>query len=219
MPRRNIRPRDLRHRRSSSRRSVSLVRQFTLTSSDIHQGFLSPFFSFHTVERLLANTLTKSTAKQSYKSLADIQSTASSSQLIDILLTNIWPGAIPNFSSAPLSDLELGSIGASILDDTIRRIKPRYHFAAGGGIPPKFWEREPYVWDEEEGRVSRFVSLGAFGGEATTGKKHRVRYLCIHPISYLTLRVKVVLCVLNRPKFSGRHPSTPPRKCHQEPFP
>ena len=38
-----------------------------------------------------------------------------------------------------------------------------------------FWEREPFVWDDEEGRVSRFVSLGAFGGEQpTTGKKQRV---------------------------------------------
>jgi hypothetical protein len=137
------------------------------------QGFLSPYFSAHTVERLLANTLTKSTTKQSYKSLADIQSTASSSQLIDILLTNVWPASIPSFSSAPLPDPELGSIGVPILDDTIRRIKPRYHFAAAGGALPKFWEREPFVWDDEEGRVSRFVSLGAFGGEHTTGKKQR----------------------------------------------
>ena len=38
-----------------------------------------------------------------------------------------------------------------------------------------FWEREPFVWDDEEGRVSRFISLGAFGGEQpTTGKKQRV---------------------------------------------
>lgn len=38
-----------------------------------------------------------------------------------------------------------------------------------------FWEREPYVWDDEAGRVSRFVSLGAFGGEPVSGKKQRVR--------------------------------------------
>ena len=37
-----------------------------------------------------------------------------------------------------------------------------------------FWERDPYVWDDEEGRVSRFVSLGAFGGPPTEGKKQRV---------------------------------------------
>lgn len=42
-----------------------------------------------------------------------------------------------------------------------------------------FWEREPFVWDDEGGRVSRFVSLGAFGGEApTSGKKQRVRSIC-----------------------------------------
>jgi hypothetical protein len=40
--------------------------------------------------------------------------------------------------------------------------------------PPKFGEREPFVWEDEQGCVSRFVSLGAFGGE-TTGKKQRVR--------------------------------------------
>jgi hypothetical protein len=130
------------------------------------------------MERLLSNTLTTSTSKQSYKSLADIQSTASSSQLIDVLISNAWPAAITSFSSAPLPAPKLASIGAAPLDDTIRRIKPRYHFAAGGGQPPMFWEREPFLWPDEEGRVSRFVSLGAFGGEPPPGKKQRVR-VCI----------------------------------------
>jgi hypothetical protein len=126
------------------------------------------------VERLLSNTLTKSTSGQSYKSLAAIQSTASSSQLVDVLITNVWPSLITNFSSAPLPAPELASVSISQLDDVIRRIKPRYHFAACGGKPPKFWEREPFVWDEEQGRVSRFISLGAFGGEPVGGKKQRV---------------------------------------------
>jgi hypothetical protein len=129
------------------------------------------------MERLLSNTLTTSTSKQSYKSLADIQSTASSSQLIDILITNAWPASVTNFSSVPLPVAELASIGAPPLDDTIRRTKPRYHFAAGGGQPPMFWEREPFMWGDEKDRVSRFVSLGAFGGEPTPGKKQRVRVL------------------------------------------
>jgi len=60
------------------------------------------------------------------------------------------------------------------LDEVIRKVKPRYHFAALGGRPPQFWEREPFVWDDEAGRVSRFVSLGAFGAEVTGGKKPRV---------------------------------------------
>jgi hypothetical protein len=46
-----------------------------------------------------------------------------------------------------------------------------------------FWEREPFVWDGEESRVSRFVSLGAFGGEPTTGKKQRVSPSPLHEIS------------------------------------
>lgn len=125
------------------------------------------------MERLLSNTLIKSTTNKSYKSLAAIQSTASSSQLVDILITNVWPSLITEFSSAPLPAPELASVGISQLDDVIRRIKPRYHFAVCGK-PPKFWEREPFVWDEEQGRVSRFISLGAFGGEPVAGKKQRV---------------------------------------------
>ncbi|KAF8226793.1 nuclear protein [Tricholoma matsutake] len=130
----------------------------------------------HTIERLLSNTLTKSTTNQSYKSLATIQSSASSSQLVDVLITNVWPSLITRFSSAPLPAPELASIGVSHLDDVIRRIKPRYHFAARAGKPPKFWEREPFVWDNEQGRVSRFISLGAFGGEPIAGKKQRWFY-------------------------------------------
>ena len=60
------------------------------------------------------------------------------------------------------------------MSEIVRKTKPRYHFAAGGGHPPKFWEREPFVWDDDNGRVSRFVSLGAFGGEQGPGKKPRV---------------------------------------------
>lgn len=127
------------------------------------------------MERFLSNTLTKSTPKnQNYTSLAAIRDAASSSQLIDVLISNSWPSTVHQFSSAPLPPIDLTSVVAPPLDDVIRRTKPRYHFAAGGGQPPMFWEREPFVWDDEEGRVSRFVSLGAFGGEPTAGKKQRV---------------------------------------------
>lgn len=128
------------------------------------------------MERLLSNTLVKSKTNQSYQSLAAIQSAASSSQLVDILITNVWPSLITNLSAAPLPATDLPLNGVPPLDDVIRRIKPRYQFAAGGGRPPQFWEREPYVWDDEEGRVARFVSLGAFGGETHAGKKPRVRF-------------------------------------------
>ncbi|KAJ7074079.1 CwfJ C-terminus 1-domain-containing protein-like protein [Mycena amicta] len=145
---------------------------------EIHFGFQSPYFAAQTMERLLSNTLTtsSSSSKQSYKSLADIQANASSSQLIDILLTNAWPAAVVNHSAAPLPSPELAQIGAPPLDDAIRKIKPRYHFAASGGKPAMFWEREPFVWDDESSRVSRFVSLGAFGGETTSAKKQRWFY-------------------------------------------
>ncbi|KAF8077783.1 CwfJ C-terminus 1-domain-containing protein-like protein [Lyophyllum atratum] len=146
------------------------------STADAAPGFLSPFFSSQTMDRLLSNTLAKSTSNPNYKSLASIQSSASSSQLIDILMTNVWPSAITQLSAAPLPLPELASSGVPVLDEAIRRTKPRYHFAAAGGQPPQFWEREPYAWDDEEGRVSRFISLGAFGGQSTSGKKPRWFY-------------------------------------------
>ncbi|KAF8163426.1 nuclear protein [Crassisporium funariophilum] len=147
-------------------------------SAEAALGFLSPFFSYHTTERLLSNTLTKAStsSQKSYSSLASIQAVASTSQLIDILLTNVWPVSVSQFSSIPLPDPQLSSIGAPPLNAVILKTKPRYHFAVSGGQSPKFWEREPFVWDDEQGRVSRFVSLGAFGGEPTSGKKQRWFY-------------------------------------------
>ncbi|KAH7921377.1 nuclear protein [Leucogyrophana mollusca] len=149
------------------------------SSAESPPGFASPFFTSHTVERLLSNTLIKSSVKgkgQNYGSLAAIRDAASTSQLIDILITNDWPASITQFATTPFPAPELESIGASPLDNVIRKVKPRYHFAAAGGQPPKFWEREPFVWDDEQGRASRFVSLGAFGGEPTPGKKQRWFY-------------------------------------------
>lgn len=133
------------------------------------------------MDRFLSNTLTKTTPQnQNYKSLAAIRDAAASSQLIDILISNVWPESITQFSAAPLPPLDVSSIVAPPLDDAIRRTKPRYHFAASGGQPPMFWEREPFVWDDEEGRVSRFVSLGAFGGEPSAGKKQRASVLAVY---------------------------------------
>ncbi|KAF8911043.1 hypothetical protein CPB84DRAFT_1078570 [Gymnopilus junonius] len=147
-------------------------------SAEAAPGFLSPFFSHHTVERLLSNTFVKSSTpnQKSYSSLASIQASASSSQYVDILLTHVWPTAVTQFSSAPLPDLQLSSVGAPPVNDIVWKTKPRYHFAAGGGRPPHFWEREPYAWEDEQGRAARFISLGAFGGESpSSGKKQRVR--------------------------------------------
>ncbi|RDX56437.1 nuclear protein [Lentinus brumalis] len=148
-------------------------------------GFTSPYFTSKTVEKLLANTLTTSKPKeQNYTSLASIKSSSTSSQLVDIFISNAWPSGITHFSSAPLPAPELASIGVEPVAEIVRKTRPRYHFTSGGGHPPRFWEREPYTWDEDNGRVSRFVSIGAFGGEQPSGKKPRWFYaFSIAPLS------------------------------------
>lgn len=112
-------------------------------------------------------------AEQNYGSLAAIRDAASTSQLVDIFITNDWPASITSHCSSPLPPPEFEHPGSPPLDEIIRKIKPRYHFAARAGPSPKFWEREPFVWDDESGRISRFVSLGSFG-EEHAGQKQRV---------------------------------------------
>jgi hypothetical protein len=124
--------------------------------------------------------MSKSTLPTASASLASIKASATSSQLIDVLISNVWPYLISQFSSTPLPAPELSSIDVQPAGELVRRTKPRYHIAAAGGNPPMFWEREPFVWDDEQGRISRFISLGAFGGEPTPGKKQRVRF---HPFA------------------------------------
>ncbi|KZT26632.1 hypothetical protein NEOLEDRAFT_1147265 [Neolentinus lepideus HHB14362 ss-1] len=141
-------------------------------ASDLPQDFTCPYFTKITVDKLLSNTNTSSSKTQNYSSLGAIKN----SQLIDIFLTNIWPSSITHSSAAPLPSPELSSIGAPPLDEIVRTTKPKYIFSSGGGKPPKFWEREPFTWEAEEGRSTRFISLGAFGGEAVNGKKQR-RYV------------------------------------------
>jgi hypothetical protein len=154
-------------------------------SAETAPGFSSPFFSKQTVERLLSNTLKKSSSSQtnSYGSLAAIRDGASSSQLVDILLTVVPPSSISGFSS--MSTLQNLS-GALPVDEVVRKTKPRYCFCAGVGtssdsMPPKFWEREPFTWDDEAGRVTRYISLGTFGGDYGTNKKERVCFLLRDP--------------------------------------
>ncbi|EKM82574.1 hypothetical protein AGABI1DRAFT_104513 [Agaricus bisporus var. burnettii JB137-S8] len=147
------------------------------SSVDAAPGFVSPYFSTHTKERLLANCFSTVSTTQSYNSLASIQSNLPPSQLVDILLSNVWPSRIAHSSACPVPQNELFPIIAPPLDEIVRRIRPRYHITTGGGSPPFFWEREPFVWDEEEGRVMRFISLGAFGGGTlSSGKKQRWFY-------------------------------------------
>ncbi|KAI6150609.1 CwfJ C-terminus 1-domain-containing protein-like protein [Pisolithus tinctorius] len=145
-------------------------------SSEAAPGFASPFYTVHNVERLLSNTLSKSTTGQNYSSLAAVRDSASSSQLVDILLTSDWPASIRSHGSASTFSPTFNVTGSSPLDDILRKIKPRYHFAGGGADPPVFWEREPFLWEDEGDRLTRFISLGAFGSEKVTGKKERWFY-------------------------------------------
>ncbi|KAF8896981.1 CwfJ C-terminus 1-domain-containing protein-like protein [Mucidula mucida] len=148
------------------------------STSEAAPGFASPFFASQTTDRLLSNTLGSSNPKQNYKSLAAIQSGSSPSQLVDIMISNVWPAAIPMLSAVPLplSPPEISAVCAPPLDDVMRRLQPRYHFSVGAGQSPIFWEREPYVWKDEMERVSRFVAVGAFGGPPPEGKKQRWFY-------------------------------------------
>lgn len=128
------------------------------------------------MERLLSNTMNKSldtAARKNYGSLASIRDAASTSQLVDVFITNDWPASITSHCSSPGPPPEYENLGSPPLDDIIRKVKPKYHFTARAGLSPKFWEREPFAWDDESGRVTRFVSLGAFG-EELNGQKQRV---------------------------------------------
>ena len=109
-------------------------------------------------------------------SLASFKSSTSSAQ-VDILLTYGWPASITKFSKTVPSFLD-GDSSVPPLDEIVVACRPRYHFAAAGASPPPFWEREPFVWrgGQIDGAITRFISLGAFGGssDAPGGKRPRV---------------------------------------------
>ncbi len=92
---------------------------------------------------------------------------------VDILLTYGWPASITKLSKTVPSSLNSDS-SVPPLDEIMIACRPRYHFAAAGASPPAFWEREPFVWEGQvEGAITRFISLGAFGG-SSDGKRPRV---------------------------------------------
>lgn len=74
---------------------------------------------------------------------------------IDILCTYNWPKAIAN-------DKHLTLVGNPIIDEIVKRTRPRYHFAVGHerGI---FYEALPFVWGEDNRRATRFISLAQEG--------------------------------------------------------
>jgi hypothetical protein len=166
--------------------------------------------------------LTQSSATtQRYTSLAAIKSAAPTSHFIDILISNVWPYSVTALSSASLPLPELASAGVYPFDDVVRRTKPRYHFAACSSQPPVFWEREPFVWENDQGRITRFVSLGAFGGVPAAGKKQRVVVIYI-PIICLKIDIlfsKVVLRIFYRAYRASICTSTPAAQYNWESFP
>ncbi|TDL24935.1 hypothetical protein BD410DRAFT_801670 [Rickenella mellea] len=144
-------------------------------TTDAPLGFTDPYFSSHTIEKLLANISTTSSSQAKPNTLAALKDASTSSHLIDILISHVWPASITDLSQIPLPPGTSRPTAVPV-DDVVRRAKPKYHFATGIGKPPQFWEREPLVWDDEDGRVSRFIGLGAFGGEQGEGKKPRWFY-------------------------------------------
>ncbi|KAG9021845.1 hypothetical protein FRB95_001263 [Tulasnella sp. JGI-2019a] len=101
-------------------------------------------------------------------------STSKSENHVDILLTHEWPIGITQHCTTTLPSVDAAGWGAPPLQAAVTKLKPRYHFASGGGNPPLFWERQPFVWEEDNGnrRIARFVSLGAFGApEPEPGQK------------------------------------------------
>lgn len=74
------------------------------------------------------------------------------------------------------------------------------------------------MWDDEQGRVARFVSLGAFGGEPTAGKKQRVRRMLdpLYARWSLTALCAVVLRVHRRTAVGDDGAPSAPGKCDEE---
>ncbi|KAF8517598.1 CwfJ C-terminus 1-domain-containing protein-like protein [Hysterangium stoloniferum] len=131
----------------------------------------NPYFTASTLKQLL-NQPSLNPMASNPNSLASIKALASF-QYIDILLTHTWSTSITTGATTMPPDLQPEL--APQLDELVRKTKPRYYFTACGG---KFWEREPFCWAEENNRITRFVSLGHFGGTSTpaSGKKERWFY-------------------------------------------
>lgn len=127
-----------------------------------------------------------------------MMSALSCSTLVDVFISHDWPSAITELSSVPFPSPDLPDNGSPPIDEIIEKTKPRYMFCSGGGKSPCFWEREPFTWMDETDRASRFVGLGAFGGEPVNGRKQRVRVHCRYLLCTLNFST-VVLCVHNYP--------------------
>lgn len=83
-----------------------------------------------------------------------IKASLQSTKEIDILITFQWPKLL-----AQEAKLFLGN---SKIDEIVKLIRPKYHFATGSSSG-KFSERAPFQWDD--GTITRFISLSKFGSK------------------------------------------------------
>ena len=83
---------------------------------------------------------------------------------VDILITSDWPKGIINNLQCPADVAEFRSQGSRMAAYLAHKLKPRYHFASGKGIP---YERIPYrnhrIVTEASRHVTRFISLADVG--------------------------------------------------------
>ncbi|KAG9103133.1 hypothetical protein FRC06_000128 [Ceratobasidium sp. 370] len=158
--------------------------RFTQTTEDT-----SPFMNQATIKTFNTHPLLAAQQEDSLASAKAASSGTTTSPYIDILVSNLWPPSISRLSNSVAGvlagpdgkQLDPSVWSAPPLDSLVQQYKPRYHFAAAGGLPtPFFWEREPFVWDGDDNRVARFVNLGAFGetgaSNGGTAKKPRWFY-------------------------------------------
>ncbi|EJD53148.1 hypothetical protein AURDEDRAFT_81386, partial [Auricularia subglabra TFB-10046 SS5] len=131
----------------------------------------SPSLTAKDVELFLSNPLL-ATPEQDPQSLAAAKAAQSQQLGVDILLTHLWPISISQHSSTAPALVEYIGNTSPPLDDVVRRSQPRYHFVSGGK-PSRFWEREPFTWEEPgaAARATRFISLGSFGEPEVAGVK------------------------------------------------
>lgn len=128
----------------------------------------SNHFTSSDVRKLLSHpSITIPKSQQNPNSLAAMKASSTTTK-IDILLTHVTPASLTlHTPNMPPSYPDRVS---PQLDDIVRAAMPRYHFVSGAGM---FWEREPFPWPDaaDSGRCTRFLSIGAFGGQIPEGQK------------------------------------------------